>query len=87
MTKIPNCDCTAECGDDPRIMRGTVKKCDRWEAIHADYNDIVKENYRSQLEECISALSEIYSDFGECSRIAEICEPLISKLYTSLCRR
>lgn len=84
MPDLPVCDCTAECGDDPAIARGMHAKCHRWDAIHADPQmdlDLARSeaaDYRRQRDDCLAALREIYRDFGECSRIAELCDPLIS---------
>jgi hypothetical protein len=86
---LPPCDCTAYCGDDPALARGTVARCAMWERVHSDpQTDLVlarseAQDYRRQRDDCLAALREIYRDFGECSRIAELCEPLISEAQSA----
>ncbi len=81
---LPPCDCTCECGDDPAVAKGTVAKCTMWERVHADPQmDLAlaqseAQDYHRQRDACLEALREIYRDFGECSRIAELCNPLLS---------
>lgn len=82
--ELPPCDCTAECGDDPALARGTAAPCHRHEALHTDLRTELllaqseADDYRRQRDDCLAAIREIYRDFGECSRIAELCDPLIS---------
>ena len=39
---------------------------------------------RGEREKCLDALRQIYAEYGEDARIAEICDPLISDLSCSV---
>lgn len=39
-------------------------------------------DYQRERDRCLDALRQIYTEFGEDSRISEICDPLITELNT-----
>jgi hypothetical protein len=45
--------------------------------LRSEINDVRRERDR-----CVDALRQIYAEYGEDKRIADICDPLISEFYS-----